>query len=76
MVDAFEYTKIRYYFRKEVICMSPTQQLLDCGNQVDVQKRHVREMVLESYHDIATGKGRDCNEFFDELEQRYTGVRV
>lgn len=56
--------------------MSPTQQLLDCGNQVDVQKRHVREMVLESYHDIATGKGRDCNEFFDELEQRYTGVRV
>ena len=32
----------------------------------------VRKMVLESYQDIAAGKGRDCNEFFDELEKRYS----
>lgn len=56
--------------------MGPTQQLLDCDNQVDVKQRHAREMVLESYYDIAAGKGRDCNEFFDELEQRYSGVKV
>ena len=30
-----------------------------------------RELVLESYKDIALGKGRDCNDFFDELEKRY-----
>lgn len=27
-------------------------------------------MVLESCRDIAAGKGRDCNEFFEELEKR------
>ena len=30
-----------------------------------------RELVLKSYKDIADGKGRDCNDFFDELENRY-----
>ena len=28
--------------------------------------------VLESYKDIELGKGRDCNEFFDELLNRYS----
>jgi len=28
-------------------------------------------MVLESVKDIKAGKGRDYNEFFDELEKRY-----
>ena len=31
-----------------------------------------KELVLESYKDIALGKGRACDEFFDELEERYT----
>lgn len=35
---------------------------------MDMQER---ELVLESYKDIALGKGRDCNDFFDELENRY-----
>ena len=35
---------------------------------MDMQER---ELVLKSYKDIADGKGRDCNDFFDELENRY-----
>lgn len=51
--------------------MSPTQQVLDYGNEIDENRKQVQKMVLESYQDIATGKGRDCNEFFDKLEKRY-----
>ncbi len=54
--------------------MSTVQQLLDCSADIDGSQRQVREKVLESYQDIALGKGRDCNEFFDELEKRYSGV--
>ena len=46
--------------------MSQLQQALD----------YQREMVMESCYDIAAGKGRDCNEFFEELEKRYTNGRV
>lgn len=31
-------------------------------------------MMMESYHDIATGKGRNCNEFFNELEKKYSSI--
>lgn len=27
-------------------------------------------MVLDSYYDIAAGRGRNCNEFFEELEKK------
>ena len=56
--------------------MSTAQQLLNCSIDIDVSQKQVQEMVLESYQDIALGKGHDCNEFFDELEKRYSGVRV
>ncbi|MDD3139042.1 MAG: hypothetical protein PHX08_08735 [Lachnospiraceae bacterium] len=61
---------------EEVICMSPAQQLLDYRREIDESQKQVRKMVMESYHDIEAGKGRDCNEFFDELEKRYSNVRV
>ncbi len=51
--------------------MSPAQQAKEYQRALDENQKQVREMVLESYHDIADGKGRDCNEFFDELEKRY-----
>lgn len=56
--------------------MSPAQQALDYWKEIDENQKRVREMVMESYHDIAAGKGRDCNEFFEELEKRYTNDRV
>lgn len=62
--------------KKEGISMSPAQQLLNYQREVHENQRLVREMVLESYRDIAAEKGRDCNEFFDELGKRYSNVRV
>lgn len=56
--------------------MSPAQQLLDYRREINENQKQVQEMVLESYRDITAGKGRDCNEFFDELEKRYSNVRV
>ena len=57
-------------------CMSPAQQVLNYRREIDENQKQVREMVMESYRDIAAGKGRDCNEFFDELEKRYTNDKV
>lgn len=56
--------------------MSPAQQVLEYSNDVVEIQKQMRDKVLESYKDISLGKGRDCNEFFDELEKRYTGVEV
>lgn len=56
--------------------MSPAQQVLDYRREIDENQKQIREMVMESYRDIAVGKGRDCNEFFDELEKRYTNERI
>lgn len=56
--------------------MSSAQQALDYRREIDENQKQIREMVMESYHDIAAGKGRDCNEFFEELEKRYTNDGV
>ena len=56
--------------------MSTAQQILDYCKEIDDNQKRVREMVMESHRDIAAGKGRDHNEFFDELEKRYSDVRV
>ncbi len=56
--------------------MSPAQEVLDYRRKIDENQKQVREMVMESYHDIAAGKGRDCNEFFEELEKRYSDDRI
>ena len=56
--------------------MDPTQQVLDYRREIDENQKRVREMVMESYRDIAAGKCRDCNEFFEELEKRYNNDRV
>ncbi len=56
--------------------MRPAQQALDYRREIDENQKQVREMIMESYRDIAAGKGRDCNEFFEELEKRYTNDRV
>lgn len=56
--------------------MSPAQQVLDYRREIDENQKQIREMVMESYRDIATGKDRDCNEFFEEIEKRYSNDRV
>ncbi len=52
--------------------MSPAQEILEYKKEVNENQQQIRKMVLDSYRDIAEGKGRDCNEFFDELEKRYS----
>ena len=39
-------------------------------NRRDLDQNQIRQMVMESYHDIEAGKGRDCRDFFCELEKR------
>lgn len=56
--------------------MSPAPQVLDYRREIDENQKQIREMVMESYRDIAAGKGRDSNEFFDDLEKRYTNERI
>lgn len=55
--------------------MRAEQQIVNHQNGIS-ENQQIREMVIESYRDITTGKGRDCNKFFDELEKRYTNDRV
>ena len=54
--------------------MSPMRNVLQYEQELSENQRTIREMVLESVKDIKAGKGRDYNEFFDELEKRYRNV--
>ena len=45
--------------------MSMVQQVLDYRREIDENQKQVRKIVIESCRDIAAGKDRDCNEFFD-----------
>lgn len=52
--------------------MSPIQEILEYKKETEEYQQQIRKMVMDSYKDISAGKGRDCNEFFDELEKRYS----
>ena len=43
---------------------------------MEENQKDVRKMVMDSYHDIEKGKGRDYKEFFAELESRYRNANV
>lgn len=47
--------------------MNTTQQVLEHQKEINDDRKLVREMVMESYYDIASVKGCDCNEFPEEL---------
>ena len=44
--------------------------------EIEENKKNVREMVIESYHDLQSGKGRDYREFFSEMESRYGNAEI
>ncbi len=75
MKTDFEYTEF-IDVRKRCCIMDLAQQVLDYRKEVDENQQNVRELVMESYRDIVKGKGRDCNDFFEELEKRYSNDRV
>jgi len=56
--------------------MTPVQKLQNYQKELNENEKQVRELVLESHKDIALGKGREYNKFFDELESRYMNAKV
>ena len=48
----------------------------DFIDAMEENQKDVRKMVMDSYHDIEKGKGRDYKEFFAELESRYRNESV
>ena len=48
----------------------------DFIDAMEENQEDVRKMVMDSYHDIEKGKGRDYKEFFAELESRYRNESV
>ena len=42
----------------------------DFIDAMEENQKDVRKMVMDSYHDIEKGKGRDYKEFFEELAAR------
>lgn len=44
--------------------------------EMEENQKMVQKMVMDSYQDMLAGKGRDCKEFFDELESRYKNVKI
>ena len=43
---------------------------------MEENQKEVRKMVMNSYHDMEQGKGRDYKEFFAEIESRYRNANV
>lgn len=43
---------------------------------MEENQKNVRNLVLESYQDMLKGKGRDYQEFFEEVESGYKNARV
>lgn len=39
--------------------------------EIEENQNNVREMVMESYRDMQSGKGRDYKAFFSEMKNRY-----
>ena len=39
--------------------------------ETEENQKYVRGMVMESYRDMQSGKGRDYKAFFSEMEKRY-----
>ena len=48
----------------------------DIIDAMEENQKEIRKMVMDSYHDMENGKGRDYKEFFAELESRYRNASV
>ena len=64
-----------------VLALSKKSYCISLGSNIIIDameenQKDVRKMVMDSYHDIEKGKGRDYKEFFAELESRYRNANV
>ena len=53
-----------------------TVRKADIIDAIEENQKEIRKMVMDSYHDMENGKGRDYKEFFAELESRYRNANV
>lgn len=44
--------------------------------EIEENQKNVRGMVMESYRDMQSGKGRNYREFFSEMESRYNHADI
>lgn len=58
----------------EGVIIMTSAEVLAYEKELEENQRTVRQMVLDSLEDVRAGKGRDFNEFFDELEKKYQNV--
>ena len=56
--------------------ITATVKKSDIIDAMEENQKEIRKMVMDSYHDMENGKGRDYKEFFAELESRYRNVNV
>lgn len=57
----------------------PTTSTVKKSDSIDAMEenqKEVRKLVMDSYHDMENGRGRDYKEFFAELESRYRNANV
>lgn len=47
-------------------------QAVDYEKELREEQEIIRNRILESMKDVKAGKGREYNEFFDELERKYS----
>ena len=56
--------------------ITATVKKSDIIDSMEENQKEIRKMVMDSYHDMENGKGRDYKEFFAELESRYRNANV
>lgn len=61
-------------FLVEGVVNMTSAEMLAYEKELEENQRTVRQMVLDSLEDVRAGKGRDFNEFFDEVEKKYQNV--
>ena len=49
-------------------------RVIDYEEELRDNQKVIRDRILDSMKDIKAGKGRDYNEFFDELEKKYNNA--
>lgn len=54
--------------------MQETQQIKQPFQVTEDRERQelIRALVLQGYEDIGSGRGMECDEFFRELEKKFT----
>lgn len=48
-----------------------TEEMLQYEKELEEHQKRIRELVLTGLEGVQAVNGRECREFFDELEKKY-----